>query len=74
MIGHGTLGGGRTQEKEAMTQFPYLLEGGQRPFGTHIPVDALWGGPIRLFFVFFCFLFFKYNTAYLTWKITRLDL
>lgn len=46
---------GRTQEKEAMTQFLYLLEDSQRPFGTHIPVDALWGGgghPAGLSFLF----------------------
>lgn len=66
MIGHSALGGGRTQEKEAMTQFPYILEDSQRPFGTHIPVDAMWEGPIQLACFFFFFL--NINTVYLTWK------
>jgi len=73
VIGHSALGGGRAQEKEAMTQFPYILEDSQRPFGTHIPVDAMWEGPIQLA-CFFLFFFFNINTVYLTWKITRLDL
>lgn len=41
-------GGGRTQEKEAMTQFLYLLETVRGLYATHIPVDALSEGPIQL--------------------------
>lgn len=74
MIGHSALGGGRTQEKEAMTQFPYVLDDRQRPFGTHIPVDALWEGPIQPACLVFFFFFFNINAVYLTWKLTTLDL
>lgn len=68
MIGHGVLGGGRTQEKEAITQFPYVLEDSQRAFGTHIPVEARWKGPIHLACWFFCFVL-NTNIVYLTWKL-----
>lgn len=55
-------GGGRTQEKEAMTQFLYLLETVRGLYATHIPVDALSEGPIQLAFK-------KYiNAAYLIWE------
>lgn len=62
MIGHSDLGGGRTQEKEAMTQFPYVLDDRQRPSGTHIPVDALWEGPIQQACLVF-FFFFQYQCS-----------